>query len=216
MSSSRVLNTEVLFALAVETAKRINAPRRHGGQKEALVSIVFAAVSLEAFLNELIGLAQDFAEYEDAPPVTSAFSRLMSELDKMHSSIELRIQMAHWLLVGRSYDTDSQPYQDFRLLFQIRNDLVHFKPEPLTERGGPKSTPSSVKGLRSKNILNDSSAPECNRSWMHVIGTKAVAEWACNAVSRFAGDLVSRLPAGAWRQTVENVTRTISTVQFPI
>ena len=76
MSSSRVLNTEAIFEIALEAAKRINAPRREGGKREALVSVVFAAVSLEAFVNELIELAQDFADYENALPMTSAFARL--------------------------------------------------------------------------------------------------------------------------------------------
>jgi hypothetical protein len=214
MSSSRVLNTEVIFEIAVETAKRINAPRREGGKREALVCVVFAAVSLEAFLNELIELAGDFTNYKDAPPLVSAFAQLMSDLDKLHSSVELRFQMAHWLLTGGPYNTSSQPYQDFKLLFQMRNDLVHCKPDPLTEDGEPKPTPTTLERLRSRNVLNDSEAPESNRSWIHVVGTRAVAEWACNAASLVAADLVSKLPMGAWKQTVEEVTRQISTVQF--
>ena len=78
--SSRVLNTEVIFDIALEAARRINGPRREGGKNEALVSVVFAAVSLETFLNELIELAQDFAEYANALPRTSAFAQLMSQL----------------------------------------------------------------------------------------------------------------------------------------
>lgn len=215
MLSSRVLNTEVIFGIAHETAERINAPRREGGKREALVSVVFAAVSLEAFLNELVELAEDFASYEDPQPITCAFAELMSSLDTLHSSIELRFQMAHWLLTGGSYNTGSQPYQDFKLLFQIRNDLVHFKPDPLTEDGQTKPIPTTLERLRARNVLNDSIAPEHNRSWMHVVGTKAVAEWACNAASLVAADFVSKLPAGAWKQTVDEVTRRITTVQFP-
>ncbi|MFZ3201735.1 MAG: hypothetical protein WA175_11370 [Candidatus Acidiferrales bacterium] len=213
MLSIRVLNTELIFEIALETAKRINAPRREGGKREALVSVVFAAVSLEAFLNELIELAQDFTEYEDALPMTSAFAQLMSQLGRL--PIVLRFNMAHWMLTGGPYDTKSQPFQALTLLFQIRNDLVHFKPDPLTEEGESKPLHTTLEKLRSEHILNDSPTPESNRSWVQSVGTKAVAEWACNATSLVAADLVSKLPMGAWRQTVEEVTRKISTVQFP-
>jgi hypothetical protein len=213
MPSSRVLNTEVIFEVAVEAAKRINAPRREGGKREALVSVVFAAVSLEAFLNELIALAQDFANYENAPPITSAFAQLMAQLNRL--SIVQRFNMAHWMLAGAPYDTNSQPFQALTLLFQIRNDLVHFKPDPLTEEGESKPTHTALEKLRSKHILNDSSAPESSRSWIQAVGTKAVGEWACNATSMVAADLVSKLPPGAWRQAVEEVTRKIASVQFP-
>src|SRR5208283_1813817 len=214
MSSSRVINTEAIFDIALEAAKRINAPRREGGKREALVSVVFAAVSLEAFLNELIELAQDFADYENALPMTSAFAKLMSQLSRL--PIVLRFNMAHWILTGGPYDTDSQPFQALTLLFQIRNDLVHFKPDPLTEEGESKPTHTTLEKLRSKHILNHASRAESNRSWIQAAGTKAVAEWACNATSTVAADLVSKLPVGAWRQAVEEVTRKIATVQFPV
>jgi hypothetical protein len=213
MISSRVLNTEVIFNIALDAAKRIDSPRREGGKREALVSVVFAAVSLEAFLNELIELAQDFAEYENPLPMTSAFAQLMSQLGRL--PILLRFNMAHWMLTGGPYDKNSEAFQALTLLFQVRNDLAHFKPDPLTEEGESKPTHTTLGKLRSKHILNDSSAPESNRSWIQEVGTKAVAEWACNTASLVTADLVSKLPVGDWRQTVEQVTRKISTVQFP-
>ncbi len=213
MISSRFLNTEVIFDIALEAAKRIDAPRREGGKREALISVVFAAVSLEAFLNELVELARDFAEYENALPMTSAFAQLMSQLSRV--PILLRFSMAHWILTGGPYDTDSQHFQALTLLFQVRNDLVHFKPDPLIDQGESKPTHTTLEKLRSKHILNDSSAPETNMSWIQAVGTKAVAEWACNAASLVAADLVSKLPAGDWGETVVKVTQKISTMQFP-
>jgi hypothetical protein len=45
-------NAAPLFLIAVGAMKRITAPPRKGGQRDALVSVVFAAASLEAFLSE--------------------------------------------------------------------------------------------------------------------------------------------------------------------
>lgn len=211
MISLRFLNTEVIFAL--QAAKCIEAPRREGGKREGLISIVFAAVSLEALLNELVELAQDFAGYENAPPMTSAFAQLMPEVSRLPAL--LRFKMAHWMLTGGPYDTDSKAFQSLALLLQVRNDLVHFKPDPLLEEG-VQAAHTTLEKLRSKHILNDSLAPESCKSWVQSIGTRAVAEWACNAASLVAADLVSKLPAGNWKETVENLTRKIAATQFPV
>jgi hypothetical protein len=213
-STSRVLNTEVVFNVALDAAKSIDAPSRKGGERAALISVVFAAVSLEAFFNELVELAQDFSEYEDAPPVVGTFAQLMSDLNKFRSPIAHKFQMAHWLLTGGPYDNDSEPFQELRLLFQVRNDLVHFKPDPLTEEGEPKPAHTTIEKLRSKKILNDSPEEDSSRSWIQSVGTRAVAEWACNACSLVTADLVSKLPEGVWRHGVEQVTGTIRTQHF--
>jgi hypothetical protein len=213
-STSRVLNTEVVFHIALDAAKSIAAPLRKGGERAALISVVFAAVSLEAFFNELVEMAQDFSEYQDAQPIVGTFAQLMSDLNKFHSPIAHRFQMAHWLLTGGPYEDHSEPFQELRLLFQVRNDLMHFKPDPLMEEGEPKPTQTTLAKLRSKNILNDSPGPESSRSWLQSIGTKAVAEWACNVCSLVTADLVPKLPEGVWRAGVEQVTGTIRTLHF--
>jgi|ERR1700678_82793 len=214
-STSRVLNTEVVFDVALEAAKNITAPLRTGGQRPALISIVFAAMSLEAFLNELIELAQDYDDYVDPLPAISSFALLMSDLEKVQGSVETRFNMAHWLLTGRPFAKGEQPFQNFKLLFQLRNDLMHFKPDPLMEEGEPKPTLGIISKLHGLGILNDSPAPDSNRSWVHVLGTRAVAEWACNTTSRMTTDIVSKLPESGWKHTVEEVTKVIRTIHFP-
>jgi hypothetical protein len=214
-STSRVLNTELVFDVALEAAKSISAPPRTGGQRSALISIVFAAMSLEAFLNELIELAQDYGDYMEALPAISSFAQLMSDLEKVQGSVETRFNMAHWLLTGRPFAKAEQPFQNFKLLFQLRNDLMHFKPDPRMEEAGPKPAPGIIAKLHGLSILNDSPAPDSNRSWVHSLGTRAVAEWACNTSSRMTADMVSKLPESGWRHTVEDVTKIIRTLHFP-
>lgn len=211
-TSSRFLSTEIIFDIALAAAKSIEAPPREGGKRQALVSVVFAAVSLEAFLNELIEMAEDFANYVDAPAVVSAFAQLMSQLNKL--PIVLRFNMAHWMLTGAPYDHNSPPFQALTLLFQVRNDLVHFKPDPLIEDGELKPTHPALEKLRSKHILSDSSKPLADSGWVQMVGTKAVAEWACNATSVVAADLVSKLPDGSWKRAEVEVTRHICATHF--
>jgi hypothetical protein len=51
-------NAPTLFSIAVDSAKRIAGTDRAGGHGAALVSVVFAAAFLEAFLNESAFLAR--------------------------------------------------------------------------------------------------------------------------------------------------------------
>ena len=213
-STSRVLNAEVIFNVALDAAKSMTAPLRDGGQRAALVSVIFAAVSLEAFLNELIELAQDFSLYDDEPSIVLSFASLMSDIEKIQGSVETRFNVAHWMFVGRGYDKSASPFQDFKLLFQVRNDVMHFKPDPLREEVAQEPTPRITEKLRDRNILNTSSAPDSSRSWVQTLGTRGVAEWACNTASLVSADMVAKMPASRWRKATEEVTQTIRTVHF--
>ena len=49
--TKRFYEANVLFGVAVHSAASIQSPRA-GGQLQALVSLVFSVISVEAFLNE--------------------------------------------------------------------------------------------------------------------------------------------------------------------
>lgn len=123
----RVFSTGSMLLVAVQAAKGIDGLPRDGGKSGALVSIVFAAVTLEAFLNESIEMACDYSQTPNEPKTTASYAHLMAEFQR--SRIEARYQMAHWVLTGAGYDKGSTLYQDFSLLFELRNNLVHFKPD---------------------------------------------------------------------------------------
>ncbi len=40
--------------------------------------------------------------------------------------------------------------------------------------------------------------------WTYAIGTRAVAQWACNAASRMAMDLMEKAPSGSWKHLLES------------
>jgi len=45
---------------------------------------------------------------------------------------------------GKEVDFGSQPLQDFGLLLELRNWLVHLRPEPLTLRENPSEEGTSL------------------------------------------------------------------------
>jgi hypothetical protein len=247
-------NAPALFSIAVDSAKRIEGAPREGGHKEALVSVVFAAASLEAFLNESVYLAENT---RCASPIVSAFAQVMADAEESRAQIQSKFQLGNLVLTGETYEKGAAPYQDFSDLFAVRNLLMHGKSNELfltvTDKPGALLNPLAViDRLNSKNILheaqpehrkgfvavagdtfmsqlvlvNDSdefspwSSVESIRSietsaltprgerlmsrWTYVIGTKAVAQWACNASSRMATDLMEKAPPGGWKQTMES------------
>jgi hypothetical protein len=257
-------NAPTLFSIAVDSAKRIEGAPRAGGHKEALVSVVFAAASLEAFLNESVYLAENT---RGAPPIVSAFAQVMADAEESRAQIQSKFQLGNLVLTGKTYEKGAAPYQDFSDLFAVRNLLMHGKSNELfltvTGKPGALLNPLAViDRLTSKNILheaqpehrkgfvhvagdtvmgqlvlvNDSddispwSSVESIRSietsaltpggerlmtrWTYVIGTKAVAQWACNAASGMATDLMEKAPPSGWKQTMESYFRKPFTASF--
>jgi hypothetical protein len=215
----RLLSAGTVFGIAVASAKGINAPPRQGGKDAALVSLVFAEASLEAFLNESIELACDRSNDTQEPQIVSSFAQLMSDFEGSRMPLESRFQIAHWMLTGKPYDKGVQPYQDFALLMRVRNALLHFKPDPAlaVSRMGELVLASNSNTLldilRSKNILADI-APGVLASWIAFVGTKAAAEWACNTAGQLVLDFLSKLPPSSWESNLTFCYRASFSVNF--
>jgi hypothetical protein len=246
-------NAPTLFSIAVASAKSIVGAPRVGGHNETLVSLVFAAAALEAFLNESVYLAENT---RDASPVVSTFAQVMADAEESKAQIQAKFQLSNLVLTGKSYDKGAPPYQDFADLFAVRNSLMHGKSNELfltvTGKPGVMLNPVAVmERLSSKNILHEPqpdhqkgyvavagdtmkaelilvndpdgttpwSSVESVRSiepsalkprgdrlmsrWTYVIGTKAVAQWACSAASWMATDFMGKAPPGGWKQAMD-------------
>jgi len=239
-----VPNAPTIFSIAAAAAKGISAPPREGGQPAALVSIVFAAASLEALLNESAYLAEQQEAAE--PAVVTAFAQVMDEAEESKAQIQSKFQLAYLVLTGKPYDKGTAPYQDFSLLIAARNALLHFKSKEYFSKvdGKPAvfNQVALIDKLGSKNILHEMSLSEENplvhlsrgstaqftagrfnqgriigsendrynsspdalrASWTLLIGTKAVAEWACKTAADMALDFIGRAPNSIWKSRME-------------
>jgi hypothetical protein len=217
--AARLLDAGSIFSIAIGAAKGIDAPRREGGKMAALVSVVFAQTSLEAFLNESIELADDCISDPTEPQIVSAFAQLMSDFERSHISLQSRFQLAHWMLTGKPYGKDAPPYRDFSLLLRVRNALVHFKADAaleFPETGQAPAAPNSYSvlvSLRSKGILAELE-PGIQAPWIFSIGTKAAAEWACDSAAQMVFDFLANLPQSKWRGILELCYRSSFSAQF--
>jgi hypothetical protein len=211
--ASTVQQAGSLFGVALRAADSITADEHAGHQQSALVSLVFSVVSLEAFLNETVELANMalYLGYSE-PEVVPAFIQLMTDAEKSRASLESKFILANWLLTGKSLDRGVPPYQDLALLLKVRNQLVHFKPNEiftdveLTPETFSKSRNSAVEQLRSRNVLATNIVGLTG--WTAWIETKAMAKWSCGVVSRMVVDFVGKAPAeGQWSLTLRFMQR---------
>jgi hypothetical protein len=204
-AGTRFFEAGMLFNVALQAAKSINADdRRAGGQMAALTSIVFSVISLEAFLNEMRESAEDNASMDYEPEAVIVFAHMMRDMEA--ASLETKFIMSSWVLTGKSMSRAAQPFQDFSSLIALRNQLVHFKPSEIV--AGPIVNTEEVnrkrlKKLESKNLV----APAMYQgSWVYHATTKAVAEWSCKTASEMVADFAGKVPNGMWGTTVKGFT----------
>jgi hypothetical protein len=97
---------------------------------DALAAIVFSALWVEAFVNELIHRVT--VGREDILPEAVRRLRqraIAADLDGRDARLDVKVQVIATGLTGSPFDIGLQPYQDFHLLTGLRNDLVHHRPE---------------------------------------------------------------------------------------
>ncbi|MCU1270325.1 MAG: hypothetical protein JWN74_1619 [Acidobacteriaceae bacterium] len=176
--------------IAVDAARSITSPSREEGEWQALVSIAFSVITLEAFLNE----ATEFAGGQPSNSGTTAvFAQVMGTFEKM-ASLEKKLSVAHSLLAGKPANFGAAPYQNLSLLVAVRNELLHFKPTaPLSFE--PEYHPVREglrKRLSSLHVLAEGADIE---SWIFHVATRAMAEWSCNVGRDVAVDLLDNAKA---------------------
>jgi hypothetical protein len=184
------LNSGVLFNVAISAYERLkSAPTdKTGNQNNALVAVLFSAATLEAFVMELGLMAKAESAMSGHKPLRSV-AEILDEAEASRASTRLKFLLAKAVLGGETYETGSQPYQDFDILFAMRDAIIHLKPERIT--GEPHRI---IERLRAKDLCKDEE-PGVTASWLGQISTRSVARWACNVVVDMFESLKSCLPA---------------------
>ena len=96
---------------------------------EAMPSIILSTVAFECFVNETIESLSNESYREPGVNLSVAASWLEFVESKKGSTLE-KLEAFHLAFKGKKADRGSSPYQDISLLYQLRNELVHRKPEP--------------------------------------------------------------------------------------
>lgn len=109
-----------LFLRAVEFYREVSSLNEASisAQRGCLASLVFAAMSTEAFINELQQLAADAAAGNSARPnCIKALGEMLRQAEDSHASTKSKYQLAKFVLTGEVFDGGTQPFQHCLLMF---------------------------------------------------------------------------------------------------
>lgn len=173
----------------------------------ASVSIIFAHIAAEAFINEL-AMFGEVLDRPDSPGWISSLADMLGDAEQSRTSTESRFQLAKFILSGRSFDRGGMPFQDFALLVRLRNMLVHHKPQEATARLSEGkfewSDPKIVAELDKKGVLQPNLSFKLrmtkqdvltlSANFMPTVSTPEVARWACSSAASMVLAVIDAIP----------------------
>ncbi len=187
MQNMAYFHTGQIFSIAKEAYnKSISQTQQNKPSDDALVAIVFAVLTLEAVMSQVIHMAKSFAKMS---PKIDMFADFLNQLDSARTNLKDKYFLAHWLLCDKKLSRGAKLYQDFSLLIDIRNALVHLKPDKVSVKN---KIDNLLKRLDDRNLLSEGFLPRYKSGeraiWVFYISNSNVAKWACNtAVSMIEG-----------------------------
>lgn len=206
------INAAVLFNRAKEAferSKKSSTDERQLGQMDAIDAVVFSVAALEGFINEVSALARQAYSgiRNDNPPSVETLGRLLREVEERKGSLRLKFMLAHLVFTGQTYDASSRPFQDFNLLIQLRNAIVHHKPDEFFTQeadGTIEFEPAKLLSkLESKNVLAEES--KVQTSWLNRVATSACACWACNTSSEVINSVIGIVPECHFKELLKQL-----------
>lgn len=235
-AQGKLLSAGRLFLVATGAYERLKvlSSSTSGGKDDALIIIVFCAAALEAFLNELPELLSMFpAASGSEPPQIASYVDLVKEVEANNGSIKLKYLLAYSVLSGQPCEKGEIPYQDFSLLVDIRNELLHGKPRNVSSVTKPDGTiefgpQHKILGrLRDKGILDKSQptfdVPVTNAQgavetrpipiplpWHYLVATKAAGNWACETVATVVESLLKVVPDSQNKPNLQQLCKTFN------
>lgn len=176
---------------------------------DAMASIILSALTLECFVNEYEErLESEFLNQGLSPLIT--LKDTLNLLEEERASLLTKIDAIHLVLVGSRIDRGKLPFQDVRFLNELRNALVHRRPERFewdfknpTKEYKPHKF---VMHLIQRGVI-EKPHPNSPPSWSQYVLVPETARWAHNTVVTVSKDIISWLPSGNFKATTEIMAR---------
>jgi hypothetical protein len=166
---------------------------------KAVLRLICAAASLEAFINELPAVADGVLRVGHQHAKMRTFSDLMNELEQSKGSLKSKLILAKWILCGIPFDKGASPFQDASALIDIRNALMHIKGFDVLGFEDEQPVfkyPRAFELLRAKKLINEipPSYENGTGSWTEAILNLRCARWACNTVALIVREIIIGFP----------------------
>jgi hypothetical protein len=171
-----------LLLIAREAVMRAQkaAPGPNTLSSDTLNAIVMSAASTEAFVNEFAETAallySTFFPHA-IPPVITTCVQVLQDLEDSRVAVTTKYLVASQVLAGTAFDAGSAPFQDFKLLIDLRNAIMHMKPT----LGGDRHAGQRIADVLGQRGLAVSNTGTGSLGWLDRLMTPAVAQWAHNA-----------------------------------
>lgn len=140
------LSAAALFAQQcrdIESTARttpVDNPQRRQHNAYAVSSVIVSAAFLEATINELFSDCSDAhsTDWTVCLPASSLMGRLWKKGIPRTASYSIleKYEIALELNGKPAINTSKNPYQDVRLLVELRNALIHYEPETIVSHSG--------------------------------------------------------------------------------
>jgi hypothetical protein len=196
-----------LFHVAAQAVESTPAEPEKRTRDSNLIAVVFSALSVEAFLNELATL--DYWQ-EQAPSLVNlddrlkAMARVLELAEESNLQSPAKLLLAHEIL-GKPLDRGSSSFQEYHFLKQLRDSIVHAHPTTSTLMWSkPVEIRSSrqklIDGLRTRGLLRAGHEKRGQRllDWL---SSPKLGEWAVRTAATTVAMTVEALPQGDFRDT---------------
>jgi hypothetical protein len=176
----------------------------------AAVAVIFSAMAVEGFINEVEAVAAAAAYsmgFHKEPAVIAVLAATLADLEESRVSVETKYAVSFLILTGKAYVRGKSPYQDFALLMELRNALLHPKPHRFLRRGSSDApelkliTSPVIRRLRDRNVLVPGGYPEF--PLLARVCTRAAAQWALRATEGIVRSIIDVIPSGQCREILK-------------
>lgn len=187
--------TMLMIARGAAIRARDDADRPNALTSDSILAIVMSAAATEAFINELaehvpfaaLGYRKDDSMI--LPPITACSDRLI-ELEKQRADTNEKYLEASNALDGQAFRKGAPPFQDFALLMDLRNAIMHVKPKiGSTNHSGTKLADALAQRGLAIAGTGDGALP-----WFDRLMTPAVAEWSHASALAIVQGVLSKMP----------------------
>ncbi|WP_413171143.1 hypothetical protein [Anabaena azotica] len=185
----------------------VNSTIHDSGITDAIPAILFSAMSIEAFLNELPELATAYITPGEEPEnFVKKLATELTNIEESNGQIKQKIEVTYIAISGEPPNFGDTLHQNFSNLIKLRNELVHLKPKDeytlnLDSDDLPSSKRTILNKLSGLNILREPSTyknpvinKDCPVPLLERISTPAAAKWACNTAAKTVQDIVNKMP----------------------
>ena len=155
---------------------------------DALDAILFAAATVEAFVNQVPTFLSTEAM---ADARLAEFTRALAKAEEQHAPTRKKLLLTSRLLHDKELDETEQPLRDTLCLIELRNELIHLKSEQIVhDKSAAQTLPDFVRELQQRKLA---ATPTHPASWTTVVQTCGVARWSCETARAMIGELAERI-----------------------